>query len=284
LPSSGEGYSEYATSFIQEYRSDGKYKLSESWITSNDYGEARPNNGIFKESSWKRWMDGVGLGGDTPDYDTIYNVDIDSTYPVVNWKEIGSWYVGQMAFGTPRKSVIVGGHKVDRNVGKTLVGSGLHASNTSKRVYVWDQTTVAPEDSYLKNYYARRFNTYTPNGTVPISSNQNLSNLNCIIFEGESDIVVERVGTVTFDGSNDVVSVSFDKEMPSEVGVNYVITITCGDNVKMWWENKSTTGFEIHSEIENWSGTVDWMATAITKVTEQDILEKGNSSGYIFEK
>lgn len=284
LDPTGSGYSEYATSFVQEYRSDGKHSVAEHWTTSNDYNVIPSNNGITTSSNWKRWMDGVGLGGDTPDYDTIYNVRVDSTYPVTNWKEIGHWYVGQMAFGSPRKAVVVGGHRVDRSIGRTLIGSGLHAPATSKRVFVWDQTTISPEDSYLKNYYARRFNTYMPNGTVPISSNQNLSNLNCIIYEGESDIVVERVGTVEFDGSDDKVSVVFDKLMPDSVGINYSVSMTCSDNVKMWWENKTATGFEIHSEIKEWKGTVDWIATAIIKVTEQDILDKGNSSGYIFEK
>lgn len=284
LDPTGYGYSEYATSFVQEYRSDGKSKVNEHWVSSNDYNVIPSNNGVMVQSNWKRWMDGVGLGGDTPDYDTIYNVRVDSTYPVTNWKEIGSWYVGQMAFGTARKAVVVGGHKIERSIGRTLKGSGLHAPPTTKRVFVWDQTTISPEDSYLKNYYARRFNTYMPNGTVPISSNQNLSNLNCMIYEGESDIVVERVGTVEFDGSDDKVSVVFDELMPDSVGINYSVTMTCDDNVKMWWENKTSTGFEIHSEIKEWKGKVDWMATSIIKVTEQDIVDKGNSSGYIFEK
>lgn len=281
---SGESYSEYATSFIQEYRSDAKNKVVENWIRSNDYNSISNNNGIFVNSNWKRWMDGVGLGGDAPNYDTIFNPKTNSAYPIINWKEVGTWNVGQIAFGTPRKSVIVGGHAVDRSAGFNLYGSGIHAAPTSKRVYVWDQTTSAPEDSYLKNYYARRFNTYYPNGTVPISSNQNLSDLNCVIFEGESDIVVERVGNAEFDGSADSITVKFDTPMDAAISTNYSVTMTCSDNVKMWWTNKTTSGFTINSEIKGWRGTVDWVATAITKVTEQDITDKGNSSGYIFEK
>lgn len=284
VDSSGESYSEYATTFIQEYRSDAKNKVVENWKRSNDYGVVSENNGIFNDSNWKRWMDGVGLGGDAPDYDTIFNPKTSSAYPIINWKEIGSWNIGQIAFGTPRKSVIVGGHAVDRSAGFTLYGSGLHSAPTSKRVYVWDQTVSAPEDSYLKNYYARRFNTYYPNGTVPISSNQNLSDLNCVIFEGESDIVVERVGNVEFDGSSNSVTVKFDTPMDASVSTNYSVSMTCSDNVKMWWTNKSTSGFTINSEINGWKGTVDWVATASIKVTEQDITDKGNSSGYIFEK
>lgn len=281
---SGKAYAEYATTFIQEYRSDQKNKVPESWVASNDYQIFQKNNGIANNSSWKRHMDGVGLGGDAPNYDTIINPQTRVAYNITNWKEIGTWNIGQMAFGSPRNAVIVGGHKVDRRAGNSLVGSGLHAAPTSQRVFIWNQAGIAPEDSYLKNYYARRFNTYSPNGTVPISSNQNLSDLNCIIYDAQSDIVVERVGSVEFDGGSNSVVVVFDTPMPDEVGVNYSISITCDDNVKMWWTGKSTTGFTINSEIATWAGHVDYLATAITQATEDDITNVGNSSGFIFPK
>jgi hypothetical protein len=229
-------------------------------------------------------MDGVGLGGDAPDYDTIYNTKAKQSYEISNWKEIGTWNVGQMAFGTPDKAIVVGGHKVSNSVGNSLIGSGIHSTITSKRVYVWDVSVIPEEDSYLKNYYGRRFNTYYPTSTLPISSNQNMSSLNVIIFDAESDIVVERMGTVTFDGTKDNIQVVFDKEMPSEVDINYSITTTCGDNVKVWWENKTTQGFTLKCEISKWTGTVDYTATSIVKTTEKDIVENPPESGYIFNK
>lgn len=281
---SGQTYAEYATSFIQEYRSDSKFKVSDSWKPSNDYNISQHNTGLNKKSKWKRYNDGVGMGGDVPDYDTIYNIKAESSYPINQWNEINEWYIGQMAFGTPQKCVVVGGHKIDKYVSKTLIGSGLHAAPTTNRIFVWDQTFISPEDSYLKNYYAKRFNTYYTTTSERISSNQNLSSLSCTIFDAESDIVVERVGNIVSDGSTNIITVTFDTPMPEEVGADYQIVITPDDNIKVWWENKSSSGFTIKIELNNWKGNIDYLATTVIKVKEDDILQKGNNSGYIFEK
>lgn len=281
---SGSDYAEYATNFVQEYKDDERYKVPEYWITSNGNNIISKNNGINKNSKWKRYMDGVGLGGDTPDYDTIYNTKAKQTYEIGNWKEIGYWNIGQMAFGTPDKCVVVGGHKVSRNTGNTLIGSGMHANNTSKRIYIWDTSVIPEEDSFLKNYYGRRFNTYYSSETMTISSNQNRSNLDCIIFDAESDIVVERFGTATFDGSTNSLEVKFDKEMPDEVDTNYSISMTCDDNIKVWWDNKTKSGFTIKTEISTWSGKVDYIASTIIKVTEKDITEKPSDEGLNWNK
>lgn len=284
IGSDGTSYTEYATNFIQEYRDDSRYKVPEYWVTSNANDIITPNKGIMVASNWKRYMDGVGLGGDTPDYDTIYNTKTKQTYQLSNWKEIGHWNVGQMAFGNTDKVIVVGGHKVSSEIGNSLIGSGMHSTLTSKRVYIWDVSVIPQEDSYLKNYYGRRFNTFYSTATLPISSNQNKSDMSIIIYNAESDIVIERFGTVTFDGTKNNIDVKFDKEMPDDVDVKYCIAMTCGDNVKVWWENKTKQGFTLKSEIEKWAGTVDYTATAIIKTTEQDIVNNPPENGYIFSK
>lgn len=284
IPSSGNAYAEYATNFIQQYKPDSRYKVPEYLVTSNANNNITKNNGIFVGSQWKRYMDGTGLGGDAPNYDTIKNPSTNSAYQLINWSEVGTWNIGQMAFGTPDNAVIVGGHKVSRNVGNTLIGSGLHASKTSKRVYIWSTTSIAEEDSYLKNYYGRRFNTYYNTTSYPISSNQNKSHLSCIIFDAQSPIVTERIGNVMFDGSTNFININFDTPMSDDIGANYSISLTPSDNVKVWWENKTKTGFTLKCEMNNWNGRVDYLATTISKVTESDITQKGAEDGYIFSK
>ena len=106
---SGEGYAEWGSSFIQEYQSDERFNLPESFVPSNASGIIGNNRPLtYEPSRWKRFMDGVGLGGDVPDYSTIVDKDGEKR-PVQNWGTIGSWYVGQMAFGSPSAAVVVGG-------------------------------------------------------------------------------------------------------------------------------------------------------------------------------
>lgn len=281
---SGNVYTEYATNFIQEYRADSRNKVPENWITTNDNGVYNPQNGIVKPSQWKRFNDGVGLGGDAPDYDTIYDYKNKRNYTITEWKEIGEWYIGQMAVGTPRKAVVFGGHAISRDVAKTLKGSGLHSSPTTKRVFIWDQADISPEDTYLKNYNGRRFNTYYTDAYNKMTSNENKSSLNVIVFEGESDIIVERHGNIAFDGTTNAVEVVFDKPLPQEMDVNYSISMTCDDNIKVWWENKTTNGFTVKCEVSTWKGNVDYLVSGIIKVTEKDIADKGDTNGYIFDK
>ncbi len=284
-PISGQAYSEWASCFVQEYRSDQRFKIPESWIPSNGYGIVPENTGIlYKSSFWKRYMDGVGLGGDAPDYDTIVNGTTKKSYGVGSWDQIGKWHVGQMAFGTPQRAIIVGGHKVNRSAGNGLVGSGLHANNTSKRVFIWDFNRIPEEDSYLTNYLGRRFHTFFSNSSnsVPISGNENKSDLNCIIFDAESNIIVERFGTAIFDGTTQEVTVQFDNEMPDAAATSYSISLTPDDNVEVWWSAKTSSGFTVKTELKNWKGRIDYLATAIIKVTESDIEKKGPLDGLTF--
>jgi hypothetical protein len=285
-PSSGSCYSEWASSFVQEYNSNSIYTIPQVWNFSNGLGVTSPSSGIiYASSSWRRYMDGVGLGGDAPDYDSIVNPITKIKNPCALWSQINKWHIGQMAFGTTSQAVIVGGHKVDRTAGQTLVGSGLHADPTTSRVFVWDFTTIPEEDSFLTNYLGRRFFTYAENdsNTPPITSNNTMSDLNCIVYDAASDIIVEQHGTATFDGTSQTVQVTFDTPFGSNVGTNYSIGLTPNDSVKLWWTNKTMGGFTLNIAVSSWAGNVDYLATATTQVTEQDISNLGPLQGYIFE-
>lgn len=289
LPPSGYTYSEWATAFVQEYRDDSRYNISDNWIISNAYDISTKNTGrLYKNSLWKRYMDGVGLGGDAPDYDTIINAGTFNENPIENWACIGAWNVGQMAFGDPNRAVIAGGHKVNRAIGEYGIGMGINAPLSTTRTYLWDYTNIPEEDSYLRNYMGRRFNaSYTSSissSIFPISSCENASDLNCVIFDAESEMIVERTGSIFFDGSKDSQTITFDKAFPDSVGTNYSISLTLSDNVRSWWSNKSATSFDVFTEIKGWSGHIDYIASAIVKVTEQDISNLGPQDPYTFDK
>lgn len=275
---SGEGYSEWISSFIQEYRSDERFNLPESFIPSNAsdiIGNNRPLS--FEPSRWKRYMDGVGLGGDVPNYSTIVDND-GNQKPVSEWQDIGSWYVGQMAFGTPNGAVIVGGHKVDPTKNKI----GIHAYQTDKRIFKWDFSSIPPEDTYLKNYLGRRFWNYyiDENGLIiPIDIKPSFG-IN--IFNAESPIVIEKVGSIKFDGSSNTQSVKFTEPFEENVGNNYSINLIPNDNIKCWWESKENSGFEIYIETDTWIGTIDYVVTAEINVTEEKIENLDDLEGYIF--
>lgn len=277
---SGLSYAEWGTAFIQEYRDDQRFSLPEQFVPSNGQAIRGSNNPLTsKPSYWKRFMDGVGLGGDAPDYTTI--VDLNGNQKAVNkWQGLNSYYVGQMAFGTTERAIIVGGHRINPN----LEAVGLHASPTSNRIFVWDFVNIPPEDTYLTNYLGRRFWNYYVNDSGLLIPTQTQSTFSVKVFEAESEIVVERIGTAYFDGSSDNVSITLDKEMPEEVGTNYSISLQPSDNVKVWWSDKEAGGFTINVEAETWEGQVDYIASTTIKVTEEDIDDLGPLDGYIINK
>ena len=278
--SNGEGYSEWASSFVQEYQSDERYSTPERYIPSNSAGIKVSNKFLpYEPSTWKRLMDGVGLGGDVPDYSSI--VDLDGKEKnVSSWSQIGSWFIGQMSFGTTQRAVICGGHRVD----PTKKSVGLHAFETSKRVFVWDFADIPPEDSYLTNYLGRRTWTYyvDDNGIMVPTDSQ--STFATTIYDAESTINVERQGSAKFDGSVGEVEVEFEEDLSEEVGINYSISLMPSDNIKVWWSDKKTSGFTIKCEATGWTGSVDYVISAEVKTTTEDFESLGPLDGYIIDK
>jgi hypothetical protein len=277
--SAATGYSEWASSFIQEYYSDERYNLPQRFIPSNSFSIKGDNQPLsYRPSRWRRWMDGVGLGGDVPDYDSIVDDD-ENERPPSQWQNIGSWYVGQMAFGDPNGAIIVGGHKVDPNI----IHVGIHAHETDTRLFKWDLTDIPPEDTYLTNYLGRRFWTYhvDENGLLVPADTQ--SSFGITIFNAEQKLNVERHGRAIFNGSSSE-SVTFSESMPSEIGDNYSVSLIPNDNIQTWWSDKTSNGFTINVEIDNWVGEVDYIVSAETFVTEEDIEDLDDLDGYIFDK
>ena len=72
--------------------------------------------------------------------------------------------------------------------------------------------------------------------------------------------------------------------MPTDVGANYSIAFTPNDNVECWWSNKTSSGFTINITLTNWKGSIDYLASTVIKVTEQDISNLGPLDGYIFNE
>lgn len=276
----GESYAEWGSSFIQEYQSDERFSLPESFVPSNASGIIGNNRPLtYEPSRWKRFMDGVGLGGDVPDYSTIVDSN-GNELPVQNWRTIGSWYVGQMAFGSPQAAVVVGGHKVDPNKKKV----GIHAHQTDKRVFKWDFTNIPPEDTYLTNYLGRRMWSFYINDDGIIVPSDTNSSFGLNIFDAESTVTVERYGRVIFSGGDDKKTVTFTEPLPEEVGDNYSITLLPNDNIKAWWNNKSIQSFDVFIETDTWVGEIDYVVSANLKVTEEDIQDLDDLDGYIFNK
>jgi hypothetical protein len=284
-------YTECASSITQEYQSDKRYNAPDYWIPSNSVGSCL-NGGtrnstqtISEKIAWKRYMDGTGLGGDVPDYETIYDVKLNKLKDSINWNYLKTWYIGQQCFGTATSAIIAGGHKIDTNTALKGINNGYHANDTTKRTFIWDTNTIPEEDSYNSIYLGRRLFNYYWNGQSidSNSNNSSLSSLNVIIFNGESNIIVERQGTILFDGTQKLVSVKFDTPLPDDV-TTYAISLTPSDNIKMWWSDKSNTGFNINCEIDNFKGYVDYYISSIVKATENDINNFDPLEGYNFDK
>jgi len=287
MSATSESYTEWGTSFIQEYQNDQRYKAPKKWVQSNGLGISPSKLEIdYENISWKRYMDGVGLGGDVPVYDSIYNPTLKKIRNVTEWSEMNKWHIGQMCFGEPDASIIVGGHKVDSNISITGISNGYHSGETTPRVFVWDLRDIPEEDEFLKNYMGRRLHTqYPKDGEIYAGNSENvLSSLSVNIYQAESDIIVERHGSVLFDNTSEA-TVEFDTPFSDDISDgNYQISLTPSDNVEVWWENKTNSGFTIFTEIDNFSGSVDYVANAIINVTEKDISENSPLDGYIFDK
>jgi hypothetical protein len=106
--------------------------------------------------------------------------------------------------------------------------------------------------------------------------------LGYVMFDISKPLIIERQGSSKFEFTNSV-DVSFES-IPEylENKDKYSITLSTDENVKVWWENKSESGFTIRCEVENWEGTVDWKiilkeeipATEINNMKKQETFEK----------
>jgi hypothetical protein len=252
-------YTEWGTNFIQEFKNittadtdaiTHKYYFKHN--TGSVHGSSThvplpdPNSFDIIETDWRRYQDGVGLGGDIP------NLDSKDCLP------LKQWFIGQTAIGTPDKAIIAGGYTINSGDNALTTDSSdtwWHLFTTNK-TFKWNKSVVNPEDMYNKNYMKRNFSPFFSNGENTFAN----SMLGYVMFDIGKNVNVERRGTAEFTGDSNVVTVTFDEPIPEIFTTRnmYSISMTPNSNIKIWWNNKTENGFDIHCEVDNWVGKVDW--------------------------
>jgi hypothetical protein len=282
-------YTEWVTSFLQEMKNNVglrkvvdqkenkyffKYDINRPFgsTTYKDSESTELTQDIkIVETEWRRYQDGVGLGGDAP----ILNVSSDNKL-VCN--ELDSWFIGQTAFGTPDRAVVFGGFAFPAD-GKVNASTLWWENLTTDLTFKWNKFAISPEDTFNKNY-SNRILSSTFTNKEPTTAK---SSLGAVIFDLTNNILVERQGTAIFDKQN---SVQVTVELP-EILVNkdkYSITLTPSDNINCWWENKTPGGFTIKVDAEEWSGSVEWFVTLNDKVTSEDVDKDSNKAFNSYEE
>ena len=242
-------------------------------MDSNTYISNKGINGNDIISyQWKRYQDGVGLGGDAPSFN-LYNDNTEFTVTRLN-----QWFIGQTAIGTPSNSIIVGGYGV--------AGDGeLHRSHcwwespTMGVTFKWNVNVIQPEDTSNVNYKNRTLSAFWSNGD---NSGANAT-LGVTIFNISSNTKVERQGFAKFENGILTYDVVFDEPIPDYLPNKdkYCISLVSSDNVKVWWEEKTINGFTIKVE-NSFTGFVDWSiyledtipGTEVDSIDEQETFEQ----------
>lgn len=257
-PLSDLSYTEWATNFIQEYRKsifDDDGSLTNKYYNKYDVFKTYDSNTLISlpeicnespllKTEWRRYQDGVGLGGDNQ----ILNTD--------NIRCIGlaEWAIGQVAFGNPTRAIIAGGF-ITRQDAEPSISKTWYEKETSSYSFKWNKNVINPEDYLNKNYENRNFSPFFGNG----DRTNALSNFGVVLFDLSEPVIIERQGTALFEQTNEF-EVQFLRPIPEFLNNKdkYSITLSCGENVKCWWENKTETGFIIKVELDSWSGAIDW--------------------------
>lgn len=250
-------YTEWGSNFIQEFKgkvTDPTDPVEHKYFFTHNTGVKHgsttngelpdPRSFDIIETDWRRYQDGVGFGGDIPDIDNK------------NCLPLKEWFVGQTAFGTPDKAIVVGGYKLksgDSALAPTDSASWWYLYTTNK-VFKWNKAIIQPEDMYNKNYMKRNFSPFYSNGENTFTN----SMLSYVMFDVGKAANLERRGSIDFNNTDNV-TVTFTDSIPDlfQTKNAYSISMTPNDNVKIWWDNKTETGFTIHCE-KTWTGTVDW--------------------------
>lgn len=272
-------YTEWATNFVLEYKNEKtletgkkenfffKYNIPELGSTCfRDRDEINDQEIIL--TSWRRFQDSSGLGGDVPIFD---NEKIHCGMPY-------KYFLGQKAFGNPDQAIICGGFVVPEN-GHISISRSMWEFVTHSPTFKWNRFVVNPEDYLNKNYSYRGIVVFDEYKN-PVSLSSILA---CMLFDVSSPLVLERNGKAFFEYT-DRVSVTFDP-FPDELVQdkrNYSIILTPNDNVKVWWENKEDNKFTIRCEINKWYGYVDWRIIYILEIPREQLPEdtKHNQDTY----
>jgi hypothetical protein len=285
LRSSNEGYVEWATSFIQEYRGlesskcapDKKYYFkynTDAKMDSNTYIEREciTSNDIISYQ-WRRYQDGVGLGGDAPAIN-LYGANNEEF--VCN--RINQWFIGQTAIGDTSKSIIAGGYAIAGD-GELHRSRSWWESPTFGITFKWNVDVIQPEDNSNINYKYRTLSPFWGNGNNSAAK----STMGVTIFDVGSSTKVERQGFAKFENNIIEYNVLFTDPIPDYLPNNdkYCISLVSSDNVKVWWEDKTSNGFKIKAEAP-FVGFVDWSiyledtipGKNVDSLDEQETFEK----------
>jgi hypothetical protein len=271
------GYTEWASNFILEYKTTGDddfekskyfYKYATDEIGSNCIKKREPiNDNSLTATSWRRFQDGSGLGGDAP----LFN-KIDSSF---NCNSTMVNFIGQKAFGDTDRAIICGGYAINFN-GEISYDHSLWDFFTEGPTFKWNRYVISVEDTINKNYTNRNLSPFYMNGDQTLVD----SNLSSILFDISGPLTVERYGQVIFNNTN---SVDVEFEAFPEFIVNkdkYSIVLTPSDNVKVWWESKSPGKFTVKCEMEKWYGIVDWKVLYTEEITVEGVNSVGKQESY----
>lgn len=263
------GYTEWATNFVMEYKrstapgaaGDIKYyyKYDIDEIGSNCLKDKEHiNDQSVVGTSWRRFQDGVGLGGDAP----LFNrpgTNFACNTTMVN-------FVGQKAFGNPDKAIICGGYAIESN-GELAFNHWFWNSFTQGPTFKWNRFVINPEDTVNRNYTYRNLSPYFTNSDQTLTDSIH----GAIVFDVSGPATIERYGQALFNNTNEA-TVEFEPFPDFIVNKDkYSISLTPSDNVKVWWESKAEGGFTIKCELEKWKGTVDWRVMYIEEIAADRI-------------
>lgn len=272
---SNEAYVEWATSFIQELKTveqnkctnnDKKYYFKYSPIKTYDSNTfVNPpciDSSIKTPYDWRRYQDGVGIGGDVPAFN-LYDNGKEFTC-----NRLSQWFVGQTAFGSPETAVIVGGFAIAGD-GELKKSHCWWESPTFGTTFKWNSNIIQPEDTLNRNYMNRTLSPFYTNGKNSMAT----SSLGVVLMDVSGKAKVERQGFVDFVGVKKY-EVIFSEPIPSYLTnpTNYSVSMVASDNVKLFWSDKTANGFTINSEVE-FSGTVDWSIFMIDPLPS-DVVDK----------
>jgi len=266
-------YTEWATSFVQEYKNRKvadksgvlkKYFFKYDVMNTSDSNTLLELPNISEKSllpnDWRRFQDGVGLGGDAP----AFNVFSDAEK---SCNALNQYYVGQTAFGTVSNAVIAGGFTVQTD-GELTASHAWWERTTSGTTFKWSTEVISPEDSVNGNYKNRNFSPFFTNGEQTLSSTTH----GAILFDLSKQVTIERQGIAQFADQKEF-EVEFDTPIP-EWAANkdkYSVTLMPDQNVKVWWADKTENGFTIKVELETWTGSVDWQITLIDDIPSSEV-------------
>lgn len=271
-------YVEWATSFVQEYKSrrlapnsgrkESKYYFKYDVMNtydSNTYLQPPNVNEVeIVPTDWRRFQDGVGLGGDAPALNILSDDDF-------KCNSLNEYYVGQIAFGNPEQAVIAGGFVVTAD-GQLSETKSFFERTTTGVTFKWNTFVINPEDALNKNYRHRSFSPFYSNG----ENTQSDSTFGSILFDVSKEIIIERQGIAEFQGQNSV-QVDFDPIpdfLPNKD--KYSLILTPSDNVKVWWTNKTESGFTIEVEFDSWTGSVDWQIVLVDDLPSEQVDNEEN--------